>query len=171
MANDILDATSTAMQNAILFCAEKANLNGKKQVLNARRSGDCAACQYLRYGLAKNIAAYLGSIDNRAKAVYIYEDPDSSLTWHDGVPSRPNIAPGIRIIVWVSRKSPALDSLIESLTIAVDKELRQLPCPNANALCHTLDVLVVDDEEVERRTGYGALINSIHLGPIELWHR
>jgi hypothetical protein len=171
MANDILTATHTAMQEAIVFCAEKANLNGKKQVLEARQSGDCATCEYLRYGLAKNIAAYLGSMDNRAKASYIYDDPDAALTWHDGVASRPNNSPGIRMIVWVSRKSPALDSLLDTLTTAVEKELRQLPCPNANALCHTLDVLVVDDEEVERRTGYGSLINSVHLRPIEVWHR
>ncbi len=171
MANDILEATSTAMQDAILFCAEKANLNGRKQVLDARRSADCAACAYLRYGLAKNIAEYVGSIDSRAKAIYVYEDLESSLRWQDGVPGRQNTTPGIRMIVWVSRKSPALDSLLDTLTTAVGQELRQLPCPNANALCHTLDVVVVDDEEVERRTSYGALLDSIHMRPIEVWHR
>ncbi len=171
MANDIVAATSVAMQNAIVFCAEKANLKSKEQVLEARLRGDCKTCEYLRYGLAKGIAEYLGSMDNRAKAVYIYDDHAASHHWHNGVPNCASIVPGIRMIVWVTRKSHALNSLLDTLATAVDKELRQFPCPSANALCHMLDVIVVDDEEVTQRIGYGALINSVYLAPIELWHR
>lgn len=171
MTNDIVQATDTAMENALLFCAEKMNLNGKEQVLQARKNGDCVVCEYLRYGLAKSLAEYLGSMDNRAKSIYIYDDLDTSLTWSDDSPDRPNNAPGIRMIVWVSRKSPALSSLVDTLSAIVEEESRQLACPKANGLCHQLDVIVVDDQEVERRTGYGALIHSIYLRPIEIWHR
>jgi len=30
---------------------------------------------------------------------------------------------------------------------------------------------VVDEDEVEKRTGYGALIDSFYMRPIEVWHR
>jgi hypothetical protein len=171
MTNDIMQATTSAMENAVLFCAEKMNYNGKEQVLQARKNGDCAVCEYLRYGFAKNLAGYLGSMDKRAKAVYIYDEPEASLTWSDGSPDGPINSPGIRMIIWVSRKSPALSSLVDTLSVAVEEESRRLACPKANGLCHQLDVIVVDDQEVEHRTGYGALIQSIYLRPIEIWHR
>jgi hypothetical protein len=110
-------------------------------------------------------------MDNRAKAVYIYDDPEASLAWSNGSPERPNSTPGIQMIVWVSRKSPALSSLVDTLSASVKEESRRLNCPKANGLCHELDVVVVDDQEVERRSGNGALIQSIYLRPIEIWHR
>jgi hypothetical protein len=171
MTNEIMQATTTAMENAIQFCAEKMNFNGKEQVLQARKNGDCTACEYLRYGLAKNLAEYLGSMDDRAKAVYIYDDHDASLTWTDGSSDQSSYVPGIRMIVWVSRKSPALSSIVDTMSASVREESRRLDCPKANGLCHELDVIVVDDQEVERRSGYGALIHSIYLRPIEIWHR
>ena len=171
MVNDITTAAQTAMGNAIEFCIEKTNLRDKEQVLEARRRGDCSACEYLRYGLAKGLAEYLASVDNRARAVYIYDEIETPTTWDERRPVRPNLSPGIRMIVWVKRKSPALSTLVDSLSSAVDKESRQLPCPNANALCHQLDITVVDDQEVQERKGYGALITSAYLRPIEIWHR
>lgn len=38
-------------------------------------------------------------------------------------------------------------------------------------LCYELDVKVTDDEEVQKRIGYGALVNSLYVRPIEIWHR
>jgi hypothetical protein len=54
---------------------------------------------------------------------------------------------------------------------ALAEEYRHLGCAKANALCSELDVRVVDEDEVEKRTGYGALINSLYVRPIEVWHR
>ncbi len=171
MTNEIMKATTTAMENAIQFCVEKMSFNGKEQVLQARKNGDCSVCEYLRYGLAKNLAQYLGEMDNRAKAVYICDDHDSSLTWPNGSSGQPKYAPGIQMVVWVSRKSPALTSLVDTMRASVREESLRLACPKANGLCHELDVIVVDDQEVERRSGYGALIHSLYLRPIEIWHR
>lgn len=171
MLNETTAATRTAMENAIVFCTEKAHLNDREAVLEARQRGDCSVCEYLRYGLAKGVASYLGSIDKRAKAIYIYEDLESSVTWDSRSPNQPNLSPGIRMIVWVSRKSPALSAVVDSIASAVEEESRQLPCPKANALCHLLDVIVVDDDEVQKRIGYGALITSPYLSPIEIWHK
>jgi len=34
-----------------------------------------------------------------------------------------------------------------------------------------LDVRLVDDKEVQERTGYGVLIGSLYVRPLEIWRR
>lgn len=169
-ANDVTLAVRTAMDNAFEFCAQKTNLKNRDQVLEARLRGDCDVCEYLRYGFAKGIAEYLGSTDPNTKAVYLYDDVGNLIFPNKDIPDHPNLSPGIRMIVWASSKSAALSSLVGALVYSVDKVSRQYPCPNATALCHQLDLTVVDDHEVQERHGYGALVTSLYLRPIEIWH-
>jgi hypothetical protein len=112
----------------------------------------------------------LGSVDDTVKAIYTYE-PEYATSTDEAIPDRPNLSPGINLIAWVSRKSAALSSVVASVSLALAEEHKRLACPKANALCHELDVKVADDGEVERRTGYGALILSLSVPPIEIWHR
>jgi hypothetical protein len=158
------------VEEALEFCAGKAGLKDKEQARNALRSGDCCACEYLRYALAQEMAAYLGSVDDTVKAVYTFE-PEQATGGDEALPTRPNLSPGFNLIARVSRKSAALSSVVASLKSALAEECRQLGCPKANALCSELDVRVVDEDEVEKRTGYGALINSLYVRPIEVWQR
>jgi len=158
------------MENAIEFCAKKTGLNGRDQTLEALRCGDCSVCEYLRYGLAEGVAEYLGSVDDTVKVVYTYE-PEYATSMDAPLPGRPNLSPGISMIAWVSRKSAALSSVVTSLGSALVKEFRQLACPKANAMCCMLDVRLVDDKEVQERTGYGILIGSLYVRPLEIWRR
>jgi hypothetical protein len=130
------------IEDAIEFCARKTGLSGRQQVLEAMRSGDCSVCEYLRYGLAQEIAKYLGSVDDTIKAVYTYE-PESA----------------------------ALSSVTSSVSSALTQEIRGFVCPEANALCYELDIKATDDVEVKERTGYGALISSLYVRPVEVWHK
>ena len=57
------------MESAIIFTAEKAGLKDRDQVVEARARADCATCEYLRFGLAKEVANYLGSTDKTIKAI------------------------------------------------------------------------------------------------------
>ncbi|NIM94446.1 MAG: hypothetical protein GTO18_12155 [Anaerolineales bacterium] len=171
MTNDIQMATSNAIESAIEFCAEKAMLNDRQSVLAARERADCIACDYLRYGVAKGIADYFGKMDTHTRAIYFYNDGESTLMWDKSSPKSAKLTPGIRLILWASKKSPALMALVNAVIESVENELRELYCPNANALCNQLDVIVVDDQEVEGKTGYGALIESLYFRPIEIWHR
>ena len=158
------------MEEALVFCAEKAGLRDKEQARNVLRTGDCCVCEYLRYGLAKKVAEYLGSVDDTIQAIYTYE-PEYATSVDGAIPARPNLSPGFNLIARVSRKSAALSSVVASMRSALAEEYRHLGCPKANALCSELDVRVVDEDEVEKRTGYGALINSLYVRPIEVWHR
>jgi hypothetical protein len=158
------------MEDAIEFCAKKTGLNGREQAVEALRCGDCSVCEYLRYGLAEGVADYLGSVDDTVKAIYTYE-PEYAASVDEPLPGRPNLSPGISMIAWVSRKSAALSSVVTSLGSALAEEFGRFGCPKANALCSMLDVKLVDDKEVQERTGYGALVGSLYVRPLEVWRR
>jgi hypothetical protein len=158
------------MEDALEFCAEKACLEGKERARDALRHGDCSVCEYLRYALAQRVAEYLGSVDDTIKAIYTYE-PEYATSGDEAVPGRPNLSPGFNLIARVSRKSAALSSVVASVNFALTEEYKRLGCPKASAPCSELDVKAVDDDEVQKRTGYGALISSLYVRPIEVWHR
>jgi hypothetical protein len=158
------------VEEALEFCAEKAGLKDREQARAVLLTGDCCVCEYLRYALAQRMAEYLGSVDDTIQAVYTYE-PEYATSVDEAIPARPSLSPGFNLIARVSRKSAALSSVAASMRSALAEEYRQLGCPKANALCSELDVRAVDEDEVERRTGYGALINSLYVRPIEVWHR
>jgi hypothetical protein len=168
MTNTTTTATQNALESAILFCADMTNLDGKEAVLAARRHGDCAACDYLRYGLAKGLAEYIGLMDSHVKAIYVFDDVEPVVRWDKDLP---NLSPGIRMLIWVERKSPALETLIESLKGSVEELSRSLGCSKSTAMCHQIDTLIVNDKDVQRRIGYGSLTDSLHMSPIEIWHR
>jgi len=158
------------MEHALDFAAEKAGHKGREQTIAALKRGDCSVCKYMCHGLTQEVAEYLGSVDSSVKAVYTYE-PEYATGAEGPMPDQPNLSPAISMIAWVDRKSAALASVVSILSSAVAEELRRLGCPKANALCHTLDVKIVGDDEVLGRLGYGALINSIYVSPMEIWRR
>ncbi len=133
------------------------------------QEGECPACSEVRYLLATGLAEYLGAVDTSVKAVYVYE-PEYA-TGFDDVAAGAEFARGINLIVWASRKSAALTALIKSMGEELHKHIEPLTCYRADALCWSLDVQIVDDEQVQKRSGYGALINSMYVRPMELWRR
>ena len=158
------------VEHAVDFSTQKVGHKSREQTLEALQQGDCTVCEYLRYGLAQEVAKYLGSVDHTVKAVYVYE-PEYATAGDGSVPDRSNLSPGISMIIWASRKNAALSSVVNLMSSALTEEIKRLACPKANALCHMLDAHVVDDDEVLGRTGYGALIDSFYVRPMEIWHR
>jgi len=156
--------------DAIESCAKKMGFNGRTQVLERMRCGDCSVCGYLRYGLAKGVAEYLGSVDDTARAIYMYE-PEQATSLDGPLPGRPGLSPGISLVAWVSRKSAAMSSVVASVSSALGEEYRKLVCPKANASCYQLDVQLTDDDEVQKRVGYGALVHSLYVRPTQIWSR
>ena len=158
------------MEHALDFSGEKVGHEVREQTIAALKRGDCSVCEYMRHALTQEVAGYLGSVDSSVKAVYTYE-PEYATGAEGPIPDRPNLSPAISMIAWVNRKSAALSSVVTSLVSALAEEFRQLACPKANALCCMLDIKLVDDKEVQERTGYGALIGSLYVRPLEIWRR
>jgi hypothetical protein len=159
----------TMLEEALQTVAAKSG-QSPKETLEAMRGGDCATCETVRYRLAEAVAECLAVADPSVKAVYLYE-PEYATGADSAVIERPNLSPGISMIVWSDRKSAALSAVVASLDSRLAEEADHLACPQANALCWTLDAQIVDDHQVQSNSGYGALINSLYVRPVELWHR
>jgi hypothetical protein len=153
------------MDEALKFCAQRTGFNGKEHAFEALHKGDCCVCEYLRYALGKGVGEYLGSVDDTIRAVYCYE-PEYGVGSEGGA-----VSTGMSLVAHVSRKSAALSSVVASLGAALAEERQKLGCPNATARCFDLDVKLADDAEVQMRRGYGALINSPWVQPVEVWSR
>jgi hypothetical protein len=158
------------LQQAVLAAVEKVHGQDADEVWDALHAADCQVCERVRYELAKAVADYLGAVDGTVKSVYLYE-PEYATNGGEGGADAAQSSLGINMIVWVTRKSAALTSVLDMLNAGLAQELRGLACPKSNALCFSLDAQVVDDDQVLRRSGYAALIDSLYVRPIELWHR
>ncbi len=157
------------IDKALEFCASKAfNGNGKK-AKTALRDGKCDVCSYFCYGLAKQVAEYLGQIDPTVKAVYVFEPEYAQ---NGDVPTVVRQPSSINLVTWVNRKSAALHALVEALDTSLSRRVRdRLGCKRATPACYALDVQMVDDAEVRDRRGYGALVDSLYVRPIQVWTR
>ncbi len=163
------DSDSTAemaMIQALDFCAHKMNLDDAHQVLARLQQGDRNACQYCHYSLAKQVAESLGALDDQVKAAYVvdYDATPEDLCFCDGSPTAL-----IHLIIWAGRKSNALDSLVKALDHAMTQHYADMI--GAPGLAHLLDVQIVDDNDVQNRLGYGAMLASLYNRPIQIWER
>jgi hypothetical protein len=134
---------SSMFDEAIEFCAEKSGFNGPAKARQAIGTGDCCVCEYLRYALARQVAEYLGSVDESITAIYTYE-PEYATGSDSMEPGHPRTQPAMNLIARVNRKSAALSSAVASLSTALDEKLRHLGCPHANALCREMAVHQAD---------------------------
>jgi hypothetical protein len=171
MTTVVFDSARVAkmMDDAMEFCAKQSRLDGKEQALAALQGGDCCVCEYVRYALAKELAGFLGSVDQTVKAVYTYE-PEFAAGAEVAIPAEA-LSRGINLVALVSRKSAALSSVVAAIDASLAEQRKALGCPQANGRCMDLDVKFVDDLEVQQRRGYGALIGSLHVNPVELWRQ
>ena len=163
------DNVPTMLEDALRAVAAKSR-QSPRETLEGMQGGDCATCDAVRYRLAEAVAEYLAAADPGVKAVYLYE-PEYATGADSAVIERPSLSPGISMIVWSERRSAALSAMVASLNSRLAEEAEHLTCPKANALCWTLDAQIVDDQQVESNSGYGALINSLYVRPVQLWHR
>jgi hypothetical protein len=155
-----------AIAQALEYCAEKLGLPDGQAALARVSRGDTLACQYCAYSIARQVARTLGAWDDHVRSVYVIDydaTPDDLCFACDGRPLP------IHVIVWTARKTRALDSLIAGLDRALVAHYRGLV--ELGGLEHILDAQVIDDADVERRVGYGAMLASIHQRPIQVWSR
>lgn len=159
MVENILD-------RAMTFCAQKLRLSDPETAIQRMKQGDSAACRYCQYSIAKQVAESLGALDENLKAVYVC---DYDATPQDICFREETSALLIHLIAWADRKTEALNSLVNALDSALAHKHADLM--GQGQVTHTLDVQIVDDDDVEGRRGYGAMLASIHNRPILIWER
>lgn len=124
--------------------------------------------QSFKYGLAKGVAQTLTQHDKRVQAVY----------WFEPV-ANPDVEVGesllgeatIHLLVLVDTASAALETFVATLDRGLTECLKELPSALFAECCFLLDVNLVTQEAVERRTGLANLLSSIFAPPLKLWER
>ena len=167
---EFLDATRSAqtmLSEAMQFCAQKMGIDSLDVIVDLLRRNDRTVCEYCLYGVAKGVATSLGTMDERVTAVYIldYDATPEDLcfgTLNQGTPL-------VHLIVWTERKTAALSSLVAALDRALAQAYAELL--GGCQIGILLDVQIIDDTDVENRTGHGALLQAIHHRPIPIWER
>jgi len=159
--------TQEILSHALAYCAVKMALDGLPSVVERLRQGDGTACAYCLYSIATQVAEKIGALDENVKTIYTLD--------YDATPEdecfggAAHLGPPVHLIVWTRRKTAALLALVEALDrLLVQAYASLLDKPG---LAGFLDVQVVDDADVGRRLGYGALLSSMHHRPIPVWQR
>ena len=163
---DATSAAEDALAKALEFAAVQTAAPSTAAVLEAVRRGDTTAYQYTTYGLARQLAETLGSMDQNVTAVYLF-DPDATIEDEMFGEQPRNLS--VHLIVQVERKTKALASLVSGLDRALAQTLA--PLMSAPRLAHVLDAQIVDTAEVRQRIGYGALLSSLHHQALLVWQR
>ena len=162
---DVARVAEKILAEALEFCALKMQIESADAVVDRMQCDpDTGSC--FRYGLAKYAAECLGTLDDDIKTVYLYE---YEATPEDLCFGETQPVSLIHLIAWVTRKTSALTALIS----AVDRSVADACADRmgVSGLCHMLDVQIIDDTDVDRGVGYGGLLRSLHLRPIEIWKR
>jgi hypothetical protein len=164
------DAAAMAMNvfsEAMTFCARKTGAADNAVVTALLKQNDKTTYAYCTYGMAKSVAASLAAMDDNVKSVYIY---DCDATPQDAcLGSFSQSVPLVHLIVWTERKTAALSAFIGVLDRALTQTYADLL--GKHQVTSLLDVQVIDDDDVERRAGYAALLGSIHHRPMQIWAR
>lgn len=163
----VASTAESILNQAIEFCARKIGAGNCATVIGLLLQNDRSACEYCLYGVAKQVAASLGAMDENVREVYVLDYDATSEDLCFGAAS-PNTRL-IHLCVWTEHKTAALDSLVAAL----DRALAQAYADTIDrrGLKTLLDVQIVDDSDVEQRHGYGAFWTWVHQKPVRIWQR
>jgi hypothetical protein len=159
------------VDNAIDYCTQLNFPGNSQKTRHALRLGRCDICDYLCESLSKQIGKYLGMMDKTVKAVYKYNPESVGMRQRSSDKTLIHGKGGINLIAWVERKSAALDALGSTLESVISTSWREIDCKNATPACYTLDVQIVDNDDVTSRRGYGVIVNSMYVRSMQVWSR
>ena len=159
------------LNNAVTFCADRYTAGDTQIALRNLRSGQADICECMRVNLIGQIAEVLGEIDKTVKSIYTYNPVAQPQRPGNEIQVTGDKGASINLVVWVDRKSAALNALVTSL----EKDLRasqlQLGCLKGDRPCFSLHVNMVDDSDVKEQRGFGVIADSEYLRSRRVWAR
>jgi hypothetical protein len=150
--------TVDLFQQAVLVCSRRHGY-APDEVLRRLEAGDREVHSTFRYGVAKELGAYLASLGSIFHEVYVYGSAIGDVS---------GPASDIDLIVVVATRRDELTSFLKRLDLALVSGYRRLVRMESE-LTSLLDVRIVDQREQEERSGYSAVIDGLHTRPICLW--
>lgn len=121
-----------------------------------------------KYGLVSRIAEVLAATDRNILAVYTYDidmNPDAEIGGELPLDA------AARLLVHVSTPSAALQAFMGALDRALLTSLRGLPAPIFRERTFILDVTLITDQDIQRRSGFAKLLTSPFAPPLKVWQR
>jgi hypothetical protein len=159
------ELTDAMVEKAIVECADVLFAGDTLRMRQSLLQSHCDHCYCVVKSLVHQLGEYLGQVDQNVKAVIHYEPAQS--------PEKGAAEPhaGINLIVWVDRKSAALNAIIEALETALQQSQQQIGCAAASPKCFALDVRLVSDQEVQAERGLGLLVLNSSVRSTPVWER
>jgi len=159
------------IEKAVDECAGRLFNGDTQQVYLSLKQGRCDVCGQLSSSLISQVGEYLGGIDRTVKAVYQFA-PETLAGLPGQNKAQPvNPPPGLNLVVWVDRKSPALNALGGTLENVLTERRRKLGCTHALPACFTLNLQTVDDKDILEGRGFGVVVNTDYLRSMRIWSR
>jgi hypothetical protein len=159
-------AAGEILRFATRFCHSR--MCQDRDPLTLLKNNDPQAHDYFRHGLSLKLGEYLGAVDPTIKAVYTCNWDDTS---EDAEPCPACVTTPVSVMIWTSRKTAALDSIVEELEGILTRGYAKLVAPRAEKLTSLLDIHVVDDHDVVDRVSYAALLQSTSNRATKVWAR
>ncbi|MBL8058766.1 MAG: PEP/pyruvate-binding domain-containing protein [Anaerolineales bacterium] len=155
------------VEQALADCAAVKLGGSVPQARQALREGRCEVCGALGDSLARQVSEFVGRMDPTVKALYRAEgEPGARLLDANG-----GSRGGLNLVAWVERKSAALHMLAGALEAGLAERRRQLGCRNARPACFTLDLQMVDDDDVQAGRGPGLMVQRGRVRAQPIWQR
>jgi hypothetical protein len=147
------------VSSANRHCAEAL---GVTPVQSARMlcDGLADAHRSFRRELARTFAAYLGKLDGRVVAAYVFDAATDQLP-----------TASLNMVLWVEHTSSALDAAIDWLNAEVSSSYRQLLGLCSESPDRLVSVQMAETLEVRSGRGVGALINPPGPCVHQVWSR
>lgn len=163
--------TDEMIEKAIAHCADE-HFDGDILRMNQELlEAECEHCKCIVDFLAIQISEYLGQVDETVKAVYQCEPTDATQIIQSESGAQTSKHTGINLVVWVDRKSAALNALVDTLESALSVSQRKIGCVDATSQCFILDVNMVDDQDVNHGRGHGLLVKNTYIHSKPTWQR
>jgi hypothetical protein len=149
---------ASIVESALCHAAKKTGIGSVSDTVASVSRGEVETYLHFRYGLAKEAARQLARMCDGIDAALVFLE------------NRCESYPGDPVLMGllVSRKTAALEALVESISEAVRSEVaKRLP-----AMAEFEAVLVIemiDVEEASKRRGLAALLGSLSEPPIQVW--
>jgi hypothetical protein len=155
--SDTTRMAENALLQALEFCVQEIGLDGPQAIARQIQQGNTVVCVYFRYGLAKQVAQSMGALDGNIKAVYTLDCSIVPVDLSSGELTQDTQR--IHLLVWMQPEKLGFGSLVEALDRALVQAYADIL--GVDDLVTLLDVKVMDDADVEKLIGYGAVLASI----------
>lgn len=146
------------VDRAFRHVAAKIGASSPSEAASKVREGDLDAYLYFRYGIAREAAAEIASICDGVNAGLLFLENRC-----ESFPGEP-----VLLGLLVVRKTAALRSLVDAIGEAVRHEVAAR-VPALASFDTVLATEIIDDEQVMKRSGVAALMNSVNDPPIQVW--